>query len=167
MKISELKKLVPLFDKNLENAIDFSKRYSCRSNDIIILPIPVVPTSSVDIPDTVEITKLAENFNTHCDQAIVVCVGAGLSSNGDQYGTGLCHNIITPGNIVLMKIGRWENVVIHNHTVLYQINPGSIAAVENNINVFTSEEDKKKFVNELKASFLLLTKTTIKNEPQN
>jgi len=158
MLINDVKRLVGTFETDIENAIDFAKNYSCRATDVIVLPIPIAPTSDIELPDTVEISKLAKYHNVHCEQAIVVCIGQGLIENGDQNGMGYCKNIFEPGSIVLMKIGRWDNVVIHKHTILRQISLGNTLAIQKEFNIFKEESDKKKLLDDIKNSISIFNK---------
>jgi hypothetical protein len=156
MNVSEIKRLATRFEEDLEKAMEFSKVIKCRAAEIIILPIPTLPSvDGLSLPDQASAQQLSKFFDRHPTTAIVVCVGEGLQEKGEQYGMGYCINDLRAGDVILMKLEFNGIPIIYKHAAFLQITPQQYTAKYKSNNVFTSESKRYELTEKIKESLNL------------
>jgi hypothetical protein len=152
MDIAQLNKLAIKFEKDLTNAKEFAEHIKLRNNDILILPIPLVSDSNIQLADQVDIKDIAKHWSIHPEIGYVLHIGPALVDGTDQGG----ENIFQPEDVVLIKINQIGNPVFYKGTIMVLSNPGNLIGVYD-----WSEEEMIKQVNER------LTKNIKKDESIN
>lgn len=132
MSYSKLKKLAQAFDNDMVNAFEWATNQNIRANNIIVMPIPILPKAGViEFPDDIKVSELPRFFDRHPEQAIIIAVGSFLAEYElvDGHVVPVKESNYKKNHVVTMAMNRYVHPVIHKGTTMYSVKPSDIISI--------------------------------------